>query len=86
MLQTDKPEPLHIDELTGSPGINSVSKVAMGGKPVTQQQEDEDMDHKPGEAPDPEKEMEHHMKDCTPEELQEAYAKIFEGLAMIART
>jgi len=75
--------PPKIEELTAAPGMTSVSEVAKGGSPVTGQQEAEDMQHKPGQEPEEEGE---DKAPCTIEELQEAYAKMFEGLAAIARS
>lgn len=87
----NKNETPHLEELTGSPSAESVSIVAKGGKPETVNEEiirqakeihgrryegdsQEGDEDETGEGPE---------SNC--EEIQEAYAKLFEGLATIAR-
>ena len=79
-------KPLKIEELTASPGMTSVSEVAKGGSPVTGQQEEEDMQHKPGQGPKEDEDSEDKEMPCSLEELQEAYSNLFESLSVITRS
>jgi len=87
----DRPEDkenIDITQLDGSPAPDAVSKVAMGGKPET---DDKHIDvyntewikrlkDGGGDSEDHEDDEELHESD-----LQDAYAKLFEGLAGIMR-
>lgn len=77
------PEPLMLNKLDASPGITAVSEMAKGDSNVdNQQQEDEKLQHKPGER------MGQCQEECcrpTSQEIMEAYSKLFEGLAVISR-
>ena len=41
--------PYKIADLDASPSVDAVSKVAQGGTPVNQQEDEEQKQHKPGE-------------------------------------
>lgn len=87
MMIKQNDTPKHLQELTGSPSPTAVSDVAKGGKPQTLNEFDDayhDMSSavKSGDAPE-------MVKKVSPEEcsdIEEAYAMLFEGLAMIARS
>lgn len=93
--QKDEQKEVDITQLTGSPEAGGVSKVAMGQKANTAYEENdvyntEWIDRLRGKKAQGdcgcEGECEH--KDevaATPQDLNEAYAKLFEGLAGIAR-
>jgi hypothetical protein len=83
----------HLQELTGSPSSTSVSDVAKGGKPENISAEvirtaEEIYDRRYG-AGDGASEGICFMSDedmsCSTDDIQEAYAKLFESLATIAR-
>lgn len=78
-------KPKHLEELTGSPSPTAVSDVAKGGKAKTLNEFDDayhtlsssvKVGHK--------SEMPPAEQTCT--DINEAYAMLFEGLAMIARS
>lgn len=96
MIFKQKDQPKHLQELTGSPSPTAVSDVAKGGKPQTlnefddayhtmsssvkvghtsEMPEEQPMPHKPG-----------MVKPGNCDDIEEAYAMLFEGLAMIARS
>jgi len=79
--QKDEQKEVDITQLTGSPDPNGVSKVAMGGKSHTLMEHDNIqqaawIDRLKGMPQD---------KSSAMQSIQEAYAKLFEGLAGIAR-
>lgn len=72
--------PPHLQELTGSPSSTSVSDVAKGGKP---ENINEEIIREAETIHDRRYEGKEGGADCS--EIQEAYAKLFESLATIAR-
>lgn len=77
----------HLQELTGSPSSTSVSDVAKGGKPenisaevIRTAEEIYDRRYGAGDGASEGKDM-----SCSTDDIQEAYAKLFESLATIAR-
>lgn len=77
-----KDQPQHLQELSGQPGSDSVSRVAKGEQPENQEEEtirtaNEIYERRYGES------ME--AKDAQPHEIQEAYANLFESLSRILR-
>jgi len=85
---------IDITQLTGSPEAGGVSKVAMGQKADTQYTENDVYDagwierlkgKKTSADCGCEGECEHKGIETTSDDINEAYAKLFEGLAGIAR-
>jgi hypothetical protein len=75
--------PYKIADLDASPSVDAVSKVAQGGTPVNQQEDEEQKQHKPGEMIG---ECEDGCCQPNPHEMMEAFAKIFEGLGSLFRS
>lgn len=67
---------IHIDELGASPGMNDVSKVAMGGHATTMQAEEEENEKKASQRFGGDKK-------CM--DINDAYAQLFESLAVILK-
>lgn len=85
MILKQNDQPKHLQELTGSPSPTAVSDVAKGGKPQTLNEFDDayhDMSGavKSGQMP----EMPANKGMC--DDIEEAYAMLFESLSMIARS
>lgn len=86
MILKQNDTPKHLQELTGSPSPTAVSDVAKGGKPQTLNEFD-DAYHTMSSAVKVGHTSE--MKPFTSPncvDIEEAYAMLFEGLAMIARS
>lgn len=87
MIFKQNDTPKHLQELTGSPSPTAVSDVAKGGKPQTLNEFD-DAYHtmsskvKVGHT----SEMPRTVSPTECSDIEEAYAMLFEGLAMIARS
>lgn len=84
MKQKQTEQPPHLQELTGEPGSDSVSRVAKGEKPENNEEENirtanEIYERRYGEP------ME-DVKDAQPHEIQEAYAQLFSALSTIIKS
>lgn len=77
--QEEQKEEVNIQSLTGSPSPTAVSEVAMGGKGKTLYEHDE---IEQADWIDRLKNGEHKSDIAA---IEEAYANIFEGLAVLAR-
>lgn len=89
-------KPKDLQKLTGTPGATSVSDVAKGDKPATDDEMEKayqdlngevrqgERSEMPEEMPEPHKPGMVKPSNCA--DIEEAYAMLFEGLAMIARS
>lgn len=76
----------HLQELSGSPSMTSVSDVAKGGKPENVQEEIiREAKAIYGRRYEGDEDGEKSDLECTVDDLQEAYSMLFESLAKISR-
>ena len=85
MILKQNDTPKHLQELTGSPSPTAVSDVAKGGKPQTLNEFDDAYHDMSGAVKSGQmSEMPAHKSMC--DDINEAYAMLFESLSMIARS
>lgn len=78
-------KPKHLEELTGSPSPTAVSDVAKGGKAKTLNEFD-DAYHSMSSSVKVGHTSEMPVKPGDCDDIEEAYAMLFQGLALIARS
>jgi hypothetical protein len=88
-MKNEDKHPQEYKQLTGSPGLTSVSDAAKGIKPQTLAEFEKTYNDMARARLDGEESTEPKdvlESDSEYDDIEEAYAKLFEGLAMIARS